>query len=138
MPAHKIPAVLVVDDIEWVRGLMKYFLPAQTGCRVITAETTEQALELAELEEVDVAISDLVRPGVNGPEFLGFELMRIFKLRHPDVPIIISSGNVHGEAETRAYGRGAFRCLLKPQTPQEILTAVQEALEHRATLEKAG
>jgi CheY-like chemotaxis protein len=85
---RKRPTVLVVDDEPMIHALLKVILKARPRCRLIEAETGEQALELVERHETDAAVSDLYRHGMNG-----FELLKVFKLAHPDIPVIILSGN---------------------------------------------
>ncbi len=61
----------------------------------------------------------------------GFEFLKVSKLAHPDMPVIILSSMLTSARERRAYRLGAFRCLLKPATADAIRRAVREALEHR-------
>lgn len=125
---RKRPTVLVVDDEPMIHALLKVVLKARPRCRVIEAGTGEQALELVERHEVDAVVSDLYRHGMNG-----FEFLKVSKLAHPDVPVIILSSMLTGARERRAYRLGAFRCLLKPATADAIRRTVREALEHRMT-----
>jgi DNA-binding NtrC family response regulator len=123
---HKRPTILVVDDEPMIHDLLKAVLKAHPRCRVIGADASEQALELVEQHEVDAVVSDLYRHGMNG-----FEFLKVSKLAHPDIPVIILSSMLTGARERRAYRLGAFRCLLKPATADAIRRAVREALEHR-------
>ncbi len=125
-PRHKMPTVLVVDDVPFLGEFLKPILRARARCRVVVAETSEKALRLAKHDEFDVVISDLSRPGMDGLQFL-----KAFKLAHPDTPVIIYSGALDSTRQRRAYRFGAFRCLSKPQMTDTILGLVREALEHR-------
>ena len=112
---------------EAMRDMLEIILKDHAGCRVILAETSEQALGEAERNEVDAVISDLNRsPGMDG-----FQFLEAFQLAHPSTPVIIFSGTVTGARQRRALRLGAFRCMSKPATVDEILKLVREALEYR-------
>ena len=117
------PLILIVDDEACPRQSLMRLLTDRLGCRVVEAETSEQALEFAEHHDVDLVISDLARPGMGGLEFI-----QAFKAVHPSVPVIIYSCVAVGEREQKAYQLGAFRCLTKPSTAEEIGRAVEEGL----------
>ena len=116
------PLILVVDDEKHPRQRLMQLLTDRLGCRVVEAETSEQALEFAQHHDVDLVISDLARPGMGGLEFL-----QAFKSAHPSIPVIIHSCVAVGDRERKAYQLGAFRCLTKPSTAEEIVRAVEEA-----------
>jgi len=117
------PVILVVDDEKRPRQNLMELLTDRLGCRVVEAETSEQALEFAKHNDVDLVISDLARSGMGGLEFL-----QAFKAAHPKIPVIIFSCVAVGDGEREAYRLGAFRCLAKPGTPEEIVTVVGEVL----------
>lgn len=125
--SQKRPVALLVDDSQVVLETLKVLLTARAGCRVLTAETSERALSLAKRRSVDVVISDLIRPGMMGMEFL-----QVFKQAHPGVPVIIYSGVVTAARARRARALGAFRCLTKPSTGNRIVGAVADALASSA------
>jgi len=117
------PTVLVVDDVQGMREMLRGVLTIIARCRVIMAETSNGGLALAKKDQVDVVISDLNRPGVTG-----FQFLRLFKQAHPNIPVIIFSGSVFGARKRRAHRLGAFRCLAKPGSADAIIKAVGEAL----------
>jgi DNA-binding NtrC family response regulator len=117
------PLILIVDDEACPRQRLMQLLTDRLGYRVVEAETSEQALEFAQHHDVDLVISDLARPGMGGLEFL-----QAFKAVHPATPVIIYSCVAVGEREQKAYQLGAFRCLQKPATAEEIVRIVGEGL----------
>ncbi len=63
------PHVLVVDDEKVVRDNLKAYLEDE-GFTVIAAENGEEALELVDREQFDVAIVDMRLPGIDGNAFI--------------------------------------------------------------------
>lgn len=126
------PVTLLVDDSWIAREMVKMIIRHNhIHCRVIEAETSEQALELAKHVQVDCVISDLIRPGMDA-----FQFIKAFRLAHPFVPILIHSGHAFGARALRARQLGAFRCLSKPQRAENIHDAVTEALKQRKALKR--
>ncbi|HIJ94305.1 MAG TPA: response regulator [Desulfuromonadales bacterium] len=117
--------ILVVDDDELSRSLLNLILQ-KAGFAVQCAADGAEAMQAALSEKPDVIITDAMMPVIDG-----FELCRQCKrdadLKH--VPIIIYSGDYERE-EDQEFGLslGAFRYLLKPSPPAEIVTAVNQAL----------
>ncbi len=120
--------VLVVEDEPAVRRLVAEILKG-AGCRVITAATGAEALAcFDDHPEIEVLLSDVVMPGINGPE-----LAERLRLRNPDLPVIFMSGYT-GEA---LVGRGVTadaHVIRKPFTATELLRAVRRLTERTADL----
>jgi CheY-like chemotaxis protein len=110
------PAVLVVDDNEDIRFLIRYLLE-QRGCRVLEAGDGLEAVESAHSFQPDLILMDLSLPGLDG---LGaFSLIRDqTELR--DTRVIAISGHVAAEeiAATRAAGFDDY--LIKPIDLKEL------------------
>lgn len=62
---QSLPKILLVEDFDDTRLMMRMWLEKR-GYRVIEAETGEQAIALAQLEEPDLIIMDVMMPGMNG------------------------------------------------------------------------
>jgi PAS domain S-box-containing protein len=115
--------VLVVEDEESVRALARRLLE-RAGYRVLLAPNGAAAVSLVgtRLDEVDLLLSDIVMPGMRGPE-----LYEVLRTARPDLPAVFMSGYAAGEpgaAETPA----GCTLLAKPFTSDELLAAVAEAL----------
>lgn len=123
LPRRRRPLALVVDDCDCVRVVIKVVLGEMAGVRVIGAETSEEALDLARRHKFDVVTSDLNRPGMNGLEFL-----RRFKQAHPTTPVLIISAALHEAVIRRARWFRAFGCLSKPFMCCELVELVQRAI----------
>lgn len=81
------PLVLVVDDEEMIRTLVRSLLEAN-GYRVVEAENGHRATELA-ADDLDLLITDVRMPGLTGPD-----LARKLRAERPHLPIIFISGYV--------------------------------------------
>jgi CheY-like chemotaxis protein len=80
--------ILCVDDNEQALSVRKFMLETR-GYRVLTAHTAVDALEIFAAGNVDLVLSDLIMPQMDGNE-----LVRRMKSIAPEVPTIILSGSV--------------------------------------------
>jgi DNA-binding NtrC family response regulator len=124
-PGHSLPLLLIVDDVEFIRIMMKRYLELNAGVRVVTAETSEEALEMARSHRnLNLVISDICRPGMDGLAFL-----QAFKKERPTVPVMIISGAMNPALRQRAYRCGAIACYSKPLLLNRLLGAVTRNLK---------
>jgi len=121
-----MPAVLVVDDEQSLRDSIRYVL-GHAGLRVITADTGQQAIQLARAEHPDLVVLDVLMPGLNG-----FQVCRVLR-SESTVPILLLSAR--GEEIDRVTGLdlGADDYLTKPFAMAELLARVR-ALLRRAQM----
>jgi two-component system phosphate regulon response regulator OmpR len=130
MAAAEAPHLLVVDDDERLRGLLRRYL-ADNGFRItLAADAAEARLKLKSLE-YDLAIVDVMMPGENG-----FELTASLKAERR-VPILLLTAMA--EAENRIHGleQGADDYLVKPFEPRELVLRIRNILA-RAASDGAG
>ncbi len=111
--------VLVVDDSLTVRGFAREVLES-AGLTVLDAEDGEIALALAEEHDgaIDVLLTDVLMPGMKGPELAGRLLAR-----RPDVAVLFMSGYT---AETAGLAGADF--ISKPPTPNVLVSRVRAKL----------
>ena len=108
--------ILCVDDNEQALSVRKFMLETR-GYRVLTALSGQQALDIFQNGGVDLVLSDLIMPLMDGNE-----LVHRMKALHPDVPMILMSGSV--KAHERASHADAF--LLKGAcSPVEVLERIR-------------
>ena len=79
--------ILIVEDDDNQRGILAGFLKKQ-GYQIFETGVPESALTIIKENRVDVALSDLRMPGMNG-----YELLREIKKINPERKIISISGN---------------------------------------------
>lgn len=80
--------ILCVDDNEVLLSVRKFMLETN-GYRVIEAAGSAKALELFQQGGIDLVLSDLVMPFMDGNE-----LIRVLKILNPEVPMILISGSI--------------------------------------------
>lgn len=129
------PTILCVDDeANILSSLRRLFRPA--GYRVLVAESGAAGLEMLEAEQgaVDLVISDMRMPAMDGAHFLAE-----VRQRWPGILRILLTGYADIESTIAAINEGQiYRYISKPWNDGEVLLTVREALERQALLhEKA-
>jgi len=117
--------ILVVDDDALVRDSVRLALQS-AGHEVIAAENGRRALALLDGPALDLIVSDILMPELDG---LG--LVRAVRARLPDLPILcISGGGRHATMDFLPVARelGASQILAKPFTPKQLLASVDALL----------
>jgi two-component system, NtrC family, nitrogen regulation response regulator NtrX len=116
--------ILVVDDEIGVREALELLLE-ERGYLVATAARGSDALGLLAGEGIDLVLSDVAMPGMDG-----IELVERIKAQKPELPVIMISA--HGELETavRAVRAGAYDYLLKPLDEDRLFHTLEKALEY--------
>jgi len=114
--------VLIVDDN---RDLLRFLerLMAQSGWKLLTAETAEQGRELVAKYRPDVALLDYALPDGNGVE-LGVSLRELA----PGIPVIIMSGAELPGKDQSACEDHDFQILQKPFLANEIMNQIRGRL----------
>jgi CheY-like chemotaxis protein len=123
-----VPRVLVVDDDPMVCVAIELCLTRQ-GFEVTVADGGEAGMRALESSSFDVMLIDVFMPHMRG-----FESIRMFHERMPDVPIVAMSGYAFANTERApdflrmTIELGAACCLRKPFTPNALLTTINECL----------
>mgnify|MGYP001361608699 CR=1 FL=1 len=114
--------VLVVDDDEGIRSLVKKYLN-ENNYLITTAESSEDASEKIRIIKFDLIILDIMMPGKNGLEFIQDHKSEL------DTPIILLTAK--GQADERVEGLeiGADDYLAKPFEPKELLLRIKNILD---------
>ena len=100
------------------------------GYEVMLAENGHAAIDLIAKEPIDLLISDIDMPAMNG-----LELVRRVRTIHPDVVRVLLTGHGTYDAARRAINEGeVYRFLSKPFDPGELRKTVTDALARRQEL----
>ncbi|MEM9555575.1 MAG: PAS domain S-box protein [Acidobacteriota bacterium] len=113
--------ILLVEDDEMLRGLLVEVL-ATSGYHVLSAAQPDEAEAIAESQDVDLLITDLVMPGISGDE-----LARRLRRRTPQLRVLRMSGYTDLEIEPDAGTDDAF--LFKPFSTHDLLAQVRQLLD---------
>ena len=126
---HTKATILLVEDEELLRAGVQEVLEIQ-GYKVITAPDGEQALACLAAEPIDLIITDLVMPKMDGVDFV--KQLREIK---PDLPVIVVSGSTRNIMQR--YGidsiqvPGANASLPKPFKSVDLIEQVRQLLASR-------
>ncbi|MBI5111754.1 cell cycle histidine kinase CckA [Rhodoplanes serenus] len=115
--------ILLVEDEEGLRGLNARGL-ASRGYTVCEAGNGAEAIELIDAgQKVDLVVSDVVMPEMDGPT-----LLKELRKRHPDLKIIFVSGYAEEAFAKNLPEGGQFSFLAKPFTLKQLVAAVKETM----------
>lgn len=126
MNSPTVATILLVDDEANILSALRRLLrPA--GYRILTAESAAEALDLLETDPVDLIISDMRMPGMDGATFL----TRV-RERWPQTLRILLTGYADMEATIAAINQGEiYRYVAKPWNDHDLKLLVGDAIEMR-------
>ncbi|MES2626881.1 MAG: PAS domain S-box protein [Pseudomonadota bacterium] len=112
--------ILIVEDDDGVRSLTTLLLEAG-GYQVFKASSPSQVLNGTVETNVDLILSDVMMPGMSGPEF-----SELWLARHPDAKFLFMSGYFDEDIHSRKmFGNNLLQ---KPFKPADLLRKVQEMM----------
>jgi len=118
--------ILVVDNGETIRETLLKILERE-GYNVLTAEDGQAAMEVLKEQKVNVILSDVCMPRMDGNK-----LLKLAKSILPDVEVILMTGHGKTEMGLEALRAGAFDFIQKPFTKLALNKTVKQALEKQA------
>lgn len=113
--------ILIAEDDTDIRGVLRLYLESE-GFQVIEAENGDRALDLARERTPDMAILDVMMPGLDG-----YALTRALRAIS-DLPILILSARSRDEDKILGLNLGADDYIAKPFNPVEIVARVKAQL----------
>jgi len=119
-----LPTLLIVDDEpDFLRGLARS-IPEEIPCKILTAERATQALSLMEKNPVELVLTDIRMPDMNG-----IGLLEEIKSRDPWVTVVIMTAYGTIDTAVNAIKKGAYDFVQKPFNPEEMNRILKKALE---------
>ena len=116
--------VLVADDDNDIRELVAFKL-AQAGYEVVTAADGVSALDVARTTALDLAVLDLMMPGLSGLDVCA-------QLRREEatatLPVIMLTAKAQEQDVATGFATGADDYVVKPFSPRELVSRVQAVL----------
>jgi two-component system response regulator AtoC len=114
--------ILVVDD-DPALGVVLHALLQQAGYAPRVVPSAEAALDAIERHAVDLILTDVKMPGMDG-----MDLLKALSERRPDLPVVLLTAHGTVPLAVEAMKRGAADFLLKPFDRDEILFVISKAL----------
>lgn len=115
--------ILVVDDEPAMLELVARMLSSR-GYRVLVADSAKKALAMLENEKIDLLLSDIVMPDMDG-----YQLAAVVNQMYPKTKVQFMSGYARDRWENKETGNVAGTLLEKPFTSQALLRRVREVLD---------
>lgn len=112
--------LLVDDEEEFVSALAERL--QLRGIETITASNGEEALARVEEDLPHVVVLDIMMPGLGG-----VQILEQIKTSHPEIEVILLTGQVLPDGEDEGMRLGAFACLIKPLSVEELIQKIYEA-----------
>ncbi|MBI5881933.1 MAG: response regulator [Elusimicrobia bacterium] len=116
--------VLVIDDDKNQRNMLAFAL-SDRGYLIVAVESGERAIQEAESGRFDLAICDIMMPGLGGVE----TLKRLRELQ-PAMGVVMATGYATAETALKSMKLGAVNYLAKPYELKDLLAVLEQALGH--------
>ena len=115
-------SILIVDDEKNYLLVLRAVLEEE-GYEVLTALGGTEALEAQETSDLDLVVTDMKMPGMDG-----IELLERIKARDPDLPVIMMTAHGTVDKAVEAMQKGAYSYLLKPFDNERLIIYVKKAV----------
>lgn len=125
--------IIVLDDEIDMLALLRTIISGRTAHRVITTNNPLELEELMETHRPALIISDLKMLGRDG-----LEIIEVAHRFDPTVPVVIVTAYGSLESAEEAVRKGAYDYIAKPFRKEQVLIAIERAIEwRRLTAENA-
>jgi len=115
--------ILIIDDSLLNRRKLTSIL-ASDKYTLIEACDGEEGLEMIRTHQPDCILMDLLMPKLDG-----FGVLKALRIQHNSIPIIVITADIQNTSREMCMQLGAFALLNKPPRPEQVLQAVEEALQ---------
>ena len=115
--------ILIVDDEKNYTLILSAVLQEE-GYETLTANSGTEALEILNHADVDMVLTDMKMPGMDG-----IELMEKIKADHPHLPIIMMTAYGTVEKAVEAMQKGAYNYILKPFDNERLIIFIKKAID---------
>ena len=114
--------IMVADDEMHIRELVRFYLD-KAGFDTIEAANAEEALDIVENQYIDLAVVDIMMPGMDGFELV--EQMRQYR----EFPVIMLTAKSQSKDKLRGFSLGIDDYVTKPFDPDELMARVKTILK---------
>lgn len=122
--------ILIIEDNTRVSALLKRGLESQ-DYKIYISEDAEDALVMIERIAIDLVITDIMLPQMNG-----IELSKIIKQKNPDLPIIMLTALGTIDEKIEGFDAGADDYMVKPFEIRELYARIKAVLLRKLSLPK--
>lgn len=117
------PSILVVDDELLIRDLLYDFF-TQQGWDIAIAESGEKALEILRDKKVDLMLTDLRMPAMDG-----MTLTSQVREDYPDIPVVIMTGYPSVDSAVDALRQRVADYVIKPFNINKLYKTIEANLK---------
>lgn len=128
--ASETKRILLVDDDRNFLRVLNYHVE-DLGFHTVAVSSPRRALQSLLEHEIDLVVSDL-----RMPEMDGIELLKEIKKKIPDLPVIVLTAHGSIDRAVEAIKNGAFDFLTKPFEKEEVLQTIKNALRMHDLVEE--
>ncbi|MBI5578341.1 MAG: sigma-54-dependent Fis family transcriptional regulator [Deltaproteobacteria bacterium] len=114
--------ILVVDDEKNYLLVLSAVLEEE-GYEVLTAPGGFEALEIHKASDIDLVLTDMKMPGIDG-----IEILERIKAYDPDLPVIMMTAHGTVDKAVEAMQKGAYTYVLKPFDNERLILYVKRAV----------
>lgn len=114
--------VLIVDDDPAILGFIEEEI-ALYGYKPIVAGSAEEAMSLARKEKIDLLLTDIMMPGING-----IDLAKQFAAINPGVKILFMSGYICPSIAHQGIPESEYAFVQKPFAPNTLIRKMRNVL----------
>jgi DNA-binding NtrC family response regulator len=126
--ANTKQVILIVDDEEGLREGLSKLLEGE-GYAVVASETGEEALQILQQSHIDLVLTDMRMPGMDG-----IELLKKIRERYGELGVIILTGYGQIESYIEAMNFGAIEYVSKPFKVNELKFIVNKVLNDHSVV----
>jgi two-component system, chemotaxis family, chemotaxis protein CheY len=118
-----VPRILVIDDSATIRDALRALLEPN-GFEVLEADNGEKGLEVLTSTPIDLAISDLNMPGMDG-----LTMCRHMQTQGMTVPVFMLTTQTSVELKAKGKDVGVVAWIVKPHKDEVLLKGIQKVLK---------
>lgn len=121
--------IIVVDDSTTDRIRIAGLLKQRSDWKILTAASATEALEVIRHQPIDLVLTDLQMPEING-----LELLKTVSNEFPSIPVVVITGMGSEELAVKTMKSGAAQYVCKTDQPSLIRESVDKVLLAKADL----
>ena len=122
--------ILLIDDDEELLELLEEYL-FSSGLDITTASSGKEGLTILEEKKIDLAVLDIMMPGMDG-----FEVLKIISKKYPSLPVILLTARSEELDRILGLELGADDYLVKPFSSRELLARIKAIIRRKEKLRR--